>query len=30
MAERNLDLNERVEARRDPHRVAPPIKMDRI
>ena len=28
MAERNLDLNERVEARRDPHRVAPPIKFE--
>ena len=28
MAERNLDLNERVEASRDPHRVAPPIKFE--
>lgn len=28
MAERNLDLNERVEASRDPHRVAPPIQFE--
>lgn len=28
MAERNLDLNERVEASRDPHRIALPVQFE--
>ena len=28
MAERNLDLNERVEASRDPHRIASPVQFE--
>lgn len=28
MAERNLELNERIEASRDPHRVTPPVQFE--
>ena len=28
MAERNLDLNERVEASRDPHRIGLPVQFE--